>query len=150
MYKANNNFLALETNIKALGDEAGSKLCFIDKDNMYTIGAFIEEADGVLYSNTSYQVYDYFYDWDYNEYSIDFDYFDIFDVEGVPLTLEDFTLVLDKLDFVKDDTVSCTDGYVYINNNDLVVDKNNNLFSIDYNNLAYEYLGEVDYLKNCQ
>ena len=150
MYKANNNFLALETNIKALGDEAGSKLCFIDKDNMYTIGAFIEEADGVLYSNTSYQVYDYLYDWDYNEYSIDFDYFDIFDVEGVPLTLEDFTLVLDKLDFVKDDTVSCTDGYVYINNNDLVVDKNNNLFSIDYNNLAYEYLGEVDYLKNCQ
>ena len=117
---------------------------------MYTIGAFIEEADGVLYSNTSYQVYDYLYDWDYNEYSIDFDYFDIFDVEGVPLTLEDFTLVLDKLDFVKDDTVSCTDGYVYINNNDLVVDKNNNLFSIDYNNLAYEYLGEVDYLKNCQ
>ena len=37
---------------------------------------------------------------------------------------------------------------VYINNNDLVVDKNNNLFSIDYNNLAYEYVGEVDYAIN--
>ena len=35
MYQANNQFLALESNLKALGEEAGSKLCFIDKDGMY-------------------------------------------------------------------------------------------------------------------
>lgn len=143
MYKANNNFLALEANIKALGDEAGSKLCFIDKDNMYIIGNFIEEIDGIFYSNSSYESYRYCYDWGYDVQSGDFD---VFDIEGTSLSLDDFYKALDKFEYVYDDTISCNNGHVYFNDTDLVIDKDYNcLFEIDYKNLAFNYLGDVDY-----
>ena len=145
MYKTNNQFLALESNIKALGDEAGSKLCFIDKDNMYIIGKFIEETNGILYSNDTYLSYDY--GWGYEDYSVDFDYFDMFDIEGEPLDVKDFTFILSKLEFVKEDTVKCFDGTVYYNDNDLVVDKYGNLFELDYNKLSFNFLGELDFLE---
>ena len=146
MYKTNNQFLALESNIKALGDEAGSKLCFIDKDNMYTIGQFIEEKDGVLYSNSSYESYSNYFTWDYDVQSGDFD---VFDIEGTSLSLEDFYKALDKFEYVYDDTISCNNGHVYFNDTDLVIDKDYNcLFEIDYKNLAFNYLGDVDYPDN--
>ena len=146
MYKANNQFLALESNIKALGDEAGSKLCFIDKEGMYVIGNFIEEKDGILYSNGSYENYSYSYYWDYDILNGDFD---VFDIEGTSLTIEEFTKALDKFEYVYDDTISCNNGYVYYNDTDLVIDKDYNcLFEVDYNNLAFRYLGDVDYPDN--
>ena len=146
MYKANNQFLALESNIKALGDEAGSKLCFIDKEGMYVIGNFIEEKDGILYSNGSYENYSYSYYWDYDILNGDFD---VFDIEGTSLSVEEFTKALDKFEYVYDDTISCNNGYVYYNDTDLVIDKDYNcLFEVDYNNLAFRYLGDVDYPDN--
>lgn len=43
--------------MKLLEDIAGSKLCFLDKEeNIYYVGKFVEE-DGVKYSNTSYIPY---------------------------------------------------------------------------------------------
>jgi hypothetical protein len=103
MYSSNNEFLTVGANIKALEEEAGSKLCFLDKDNMYIIGKFIEETNGILYSNDTYLSYDY--GWDFGDYSVDFDYFDMFDVEGEPLDVKDFTDILSKLEFVKEDIV---------------------------------------------
>ena len=143
MYQANNQFLALESNLKALGEEAGSKLCFIDKDGMYVIGQFIEEKDGILYSNSSYENYTYTYSWDYDILNGDFD---IFDIEGISLTVEEFTKALGKFEYVTEDTVQCVDGSIYYNKSDLLIDKDYNcLFEIDYNNLAFNYLGDVDY-----
>ena len=145
MYSSNKEFLTLESNIKALEEEAGSKLCFITKDNMYIIGKFIEETNGILYSNDTYLSYDY--GWGYEDYSVDFDYFDMFDIEGEPLDVKDFTFILSKLEFVKEDTVKCFDGTVYYNENDLVVDKYGNLFELDYNKLSFNFLGELDFLE---
>ena len=143
MYQANNQFLALESNLKALGEEAGSKLCFIDKDGMYVIGQFIEEKDGILYSNSSYENYNYTYSWDYDILNGDFD---VFDIEGISLTVEEFTKALSKFEYVTEDTVQCVDGSIYYNKSDLLIDKDYNcLFEIDYNNLAFNYLGDVDY-----
>ena len=145
MYSSNKEFLTVGANIKALEEEAGSKLCFIDKDNMYIIGKFIEETNGILYSNDTYLSYDY--GWGYEDYSVDFDYFDMFDIEGEPLDVKDFTFILSKLEFVKEDTVKCFDGTVYYNENDLVVDKYGNLFELDYNKLSFNFLGELDWLR---
>ena len=145
MYSSNKEFLTVGANIKALEEEAGSKLCFITKDNMYIIGKFIEETNGILYSNDTYLSYDY--GWGYEDYSVDFDYFDMFDIEGEPLDVKDFTFILSKLEFVKEDTVKCFDGTVYYNENDLVVDKYGNLFELDYNKLSFNFLGELDFLE---
>ena len=145
MYSSNKEFLTVDANIKALEEEAGSKLCFITKDNMYIIGKFIEETNGILYSNDTYLSYDY--GWGYEDYSVDFDYFDMFDIEGEPLDVKDFTFILSKLEFVKEDTVKCFDGTVYYNENDLVVDKYGNLFELDYNKLSFNFLGELDFLE---
>ena len=145
MYSSNKEFLTVGANIKALEEEAGSKLCFITKDNMYIIGKFIEETNGILYSNDTYLSYDY--GWGYGDYSVDFDYFDMFDIEGEPLDVKDFTFILSKLEFVKEDTVKCFDGTVYYNENDLVVDKYGNLFELDYNKLSFNFLGELDFLE---
>ena len=145
MYSINKEFLTVGANIKALEEEAGSKLCFITKDNMYIIGKFIEETNGILYSNDTYLSYDY--GWGYEDYSVDFDYFDMFDIEGEPLDVKDFTFILSKLEFVKEDTVKCFDGTVYYNENDLVVDKYGNLFELDYNKLSFNFLGELDFLE---
>ena len=145
MYSSNKEFLTVGANIKALEEEAGSKLCFITKDNMYIIGKFIEETNGILYSNDTYLSYDY--GWGYEDYSVDFDYFDMFDIEGEPLDVKDFTFILSKLEFVKEDTVKCFDGTVYYNENDLVVDKYGNLFELDYNSLSFNFLGELDFLE---
>ena len=145
MYSSNKEFLTVGANIKALEEEAGSKLCFLDKDNMYVIGKFIEETDGILYSNDTYLSYDY--GWGYEDYSVDFDYFDMFDIEGEPLDVKDFTFILSKLEFVKEDAVKCFDGTVYYNENDLVVDKYGNLFELDYNKLSFNFLGELDFLE---
>ena len=145
MYSSNKEFLTVDANIKALEEEAGSKLCFITKDNMYIIGKFIEETNGILYSNDTYLSYDY--GWGYEDYSVDFDYFDMFDIEGEPLDVKDFTFILSKLEFVKEDTVKCFDGTIYYNENDLVVDKYGNLFELDYNNLSFNFLGELDWLR---
>ena len=145
MYSSNKEFLTVGANIKALEEEAGSKLCFITKDNMYIIGKFIEETNGILYSNDTYLSYDY--GWGYEDYSVDFDYFDMFDIEGEPLDVKDFTFILSKLEFVKEDTVKCFDGTVYINVNDLVVDKYGNLFELDYNKVSFNFLGELDFLE---
>ena len=95
MYSSNKEFLTVGANIKALEEEAGSKLCFLDKDNMYIIGKFIEETNGILYSNDTYLSYDY--GWGYDDYSVDFEYFDMFDIEGEPLDVKDFTFILSKL-----------------------------------------------------
>ena len=145
MYSSNKEFLTVGANIKALEEEAGSKLCFITKDNMYIIGKFIEETNGILYSNDTYLSYDY--GWGYEDYSVDFDYFDMFDIEGEPLDVKDFTFILSKLEFVKEDTVKCFDGTVYYNENNLVVDKYGNLFELDYNKLSFNFLGELDFLE---
>ena len=145
MYSSNKEFLTVDANIKALEEEAGSKLCFITKDNMYIIGKFIEETNGILYSNDTYLSYDY--GWGYEDYLVDFDYFDMFDIEGEPLDVKDFTFILSKLEFVKEDTVKCFDGTVYYNENDLVVDKYGNLFELDYNKLSFNFLGELDFLE---
>ena len=145
MYSSNKEFLTVGANIKALEEEAGSKLCFITKDNMYIIGKFIEETNGILYSNDTYLSYDY--GWGYEDYLVDFDYFDMFDIEGEPLDVKDFTFILSKLEFVKEDTVKCFDGTVYYNENDLVVDKYGNLFELDYNKLSFNFLGELDFLE---
>ena len=145
MYSSNKEFLTVGANIKALEEEAGSKLCFITKDNMYIIGKFIEETNGILYSNDTYLSYDY--GWGYEDYSVDFDYFGMFDIEGEPLDVKDFTFILSKLEFVKEDTVKCFDGTVYYNENDLVVDKYGNLFELDYNKLSFNFLGELDFLE---
>ena len=145
MYSSNKEFLSVGANIKALEEEAGSKLCFITKDNMYIIGKFIEETNGILYSNDTYLSYDY--GWGYEDYLVDFDYFDMFDIEGEPLDVKDFTFILSKLEFVKEDTVKCFDGTVYYNENDLVVDKYGNLFELDYNKLSFNFLGELDFLE---
>lgn len=140
MYSSNKEFLTVGANIKALEEEAGSKLCFLDKDNMYIIGKFIEETNGILYSNDTYLSYDY--GWGYGDYLVDFDYFDMFDVEGEPLDVKDFTDILSKLEFVKEDIVKCYDGKEYLNNGDIVVDMYGNLFKIDYYKLSFNYLGE--------
>ena len=145
IYSSNKEFLTVGANIKALEEEAGSKLCFITKDNMYIIGKFIEETNGILYSNDTYLSYDY--GWGYEDYSVDFDYFDMFDIEGEPLDVKDFTFILSKLEFVKEDTVKCFDGTVHYNENDLVVDKYGNLFELDYNKLSFNFLGELDWLR---
>lgn len=145
MYSSNKEFLTVDANIKALEEEAGSKLCFITKDNMYIIGKFIEETNGILYSNDTYLSYDY--GWGYEDYSVDFDYFDMFDIEGEPLDVKDFTFILSKLEFVKEDTVKCFDGTIYYNENNLVVDKYGNLFELDYNKLSFNFLGELDFLE---
>ena len=143
MYQANNQFLALESNLKALGEEAGSKLCFIDKDGMYVIGQFIEEKDGILYSNSSYENYNYTYSWDYDILNGDFD---VFDIEGISLTVEEFTKALGKFEYISEDTVRCVDGSIFYNNSDLVMDKDYHcLFELDYKNLAFNYLGDIDY-----
>ena len=145
MYSSNNEFLTVGANIKALEEEAGSKLCFLDKDNMYIIGKFIEETNGILYSNDTYLSYDY--GWGYGDYLVDFDYFDMFDVEGEPLDVKDFTDILSKLEFVKEDIVKCYDGKEYLNNGDIVVDMYGNLFKIDYYKLSFNFLGELDFLE---
>ena len=60
LYDLNKDFYKDENTMNLLDKIAGSKLCFLDKDeNIYYVGKFIEE-DGVMYSNSTYKPYTYY------------------------------------------------------------------------------------------
>jgi hypothetical protein len=100
----------------------------------------------VKVSEEKRDLFDLLYD-TLRDYSVDFDYFHMFDVEGEPLDVKDFTDILSKLEFVREDTVKCYDGKEYLNNGDIVVDMYGNLFKIDYYKLSFNFLGELDFLE---
>lgn len=140
MYTNDIDFLTKENNINMLGTEAGSKLCFLTKDNMYIIGHFIED-NNILYSNESYTYYNDFYSWEpYTnyEYEFDFNYFDLFDVEGVPLDFNEFISILDNVDFI-----TCRhdkENNNYYDDTDIVIYKNKYMFEVDYTLQAFNYI----------
>lgn len=58
MYYLDNNFYTKEYIRTAIEVQIGSKLVIMDKDRLYTIGAYVEHEQ-VLYSNSGYIKYDY-------------------------------------------------------------------------------------------
>lgn len=60
LYSINKEFYLNNDIMSMLDDIAGSKLCFLDKnENIYYVGKFVED-NGVKYSNTTYMPYTYY------------------------------------------------------------------------------------------
>lgn len=101
----NNNVMRL------LEDIAGSKLCFLDKDeNIYYVGKFIEE-NGVKYSNTTYKdwAYTYYYPTTYtkNKDTKKYYYDEIVSEKknnNKSLSKEEFNVCLQELEFLNKGT----------------------------------------------
>lgn len=160
IYKSNKEFYKDYELMSLLEDIAGSKLCFLDKDeNIYYVGKFIED-DGVMYSNNSYMPYrtypisNYSYGYGYDDYD-DLDwYYDPYKHEKTQKTTKTFDVDnLKHLDSEQPLTQQEFDYYLefltFLGQGMVVKSKYNELFTVDENDTyaldPYFNLHFVDY-----
>ena len=71
MYQLKKDFYKDEAGKKLIYNFIRSKMVFLDgTGHIETIGDFIEDKDGVLYSNTSYRARIVYYNWDLGNYGV--------------------------------------------------------------------------------
>lgn len=106
IYDMDKDFVRNNNAMRLLEDIAGSKLCFLDKDeNIYYVGKFIEE-NGVKYSNTTYKdwSYTYYYPTTYSKNKDKKYYYDeIIDEKksnSKALSKDEFNVCLKELEFL--------------------------------------------------
>lgn len=148
----NEDFLTNTSLLFAIEKTVGSKLCFLEADgNITTIGNFIEEEDGCLYSNESYlDLSDLYKSWGSSYYSYPSELDDEYDLtylSGKQLSLDEF---LDTLDCL----YTCADGEILKldNGREIIardgiygIDCCSNVFEIDYVSYSIFRLGAIQY-----
>ena len=71
MYQLKKDFYRQDAGKKLIYNFIRSKMVFLDgAGRVETIGDFIEDKDGVLYSNTSYKTRTIYYNWDLGNYGV--------------------------------------------------------------------------------
>ena len=71
MYQLKKDFYRQDAGKKLVYNFIRSKMVFLDgTGHIETIGEFIEDKDGVLYSNTSYKARTIYYNWDLGNYGV--------------------------------------------------------------------------------
>lgn len=71
MYQLKKDFYKQDAGKKLVYNFIRSKMVFLDgTGHIETIGDFIEDKDGLLYSNTSYKTRTIYYNWDLGNYSV--------------------------------------------------------------------------------
>ena len=71
MYQLKKDFYKQDAGKKLIYNFIRSKMVFLDgTGRIETIGDFIEEKDGMLYSNTSYKARTIYYNWDLGNYGV--------------------------------------------------------------------------------
>ena len=72
LYQLKKDFYRLEAGKKLIYNAIKSKMVFLDSaGRIETVGDFITDKDGILYSNNSYKARTIYYNWDLWDYGID-------------------------------------------------------------------------------
>lgn len=152
IYMDNNKFYESTSLLFAIEKQLGSKLAIItNTDEVITIGKFIEEEDGNMYSNETYlSIEDLYKSWNTSYYYNDSPLDDEYDLSGEcdrPLELDTFLDVMDCL-FIYDSgieleldngrTIICNDGII---GSDCV----GFVYEIDYTTYSIHKLGGLKY-----
>ena len=152
--RLNKDFLYDDIILQAIEYEIGSsKLAFItNEDEIVTVGKYVIEKDGNMYSNSTYS-YNYYSSSYWSKWSswsslssvspTEFDLYedDLTPIANKQLELEEFVDVLDMLYIPCDGTVIELGSETIICNGNYGIDNTNNVFFIDYVGYAIEFLG---------
>lgn len=154
--RLNKDFLYDDIILQAIEYEIGSsKLAFItNEDEIVTVGKYVIEEDGNMYSNDTYS-YNYYSSSYWSKWSSwsnlssasqleELEEEDLSSLSGKVLSLEEFCDVLDCVEIGADGTELLLDnGSKVVCDGNICFDMSNNVYEIDYVSYAIYWLGTI-------